>query len=99
MQVILTPEAKADITQATAWYAQRSVRAADEFLRAVGDAFRRIEAQPTAQVVVVAATGARRALLRKFPHRVLYLIEGDRVVVFAVVHHRRDTPAWRERLE
>jgi len=99
MQVILTPEAKADITQVTAWYAQRSVRAADEFLLAVGNAFRRIEAQPTAQVVVDAATGARRALLRKFPQRVLFLIDGDRLVVFAVVHHRRDTPAWSQRLE
>ena len=35
---------------------------------AVGVALARIEAQPTANVVVDAATGARRALLRKFPH-------------------------------
>ena len=99
MRVVLTPEAKADITQVATWYAQRSTRAADEFITAVGITFRRIEAQPTAQVVVDAATGVRRALLRKFPHRVLYLIDEDQLVVFAVMHHRRDTPAWRERLE
>ncbi|MDI1336345.1 MAG: type II toxin-antitoxin system RelE/ParE family toxin [Lacunisphaera sp.] len=97
--MVLTPEAKADIIQAATWYAQRSARAAEAFLGAVGVTFRRIEAQPTAQVVVDAATGARRALLRKFPHRVLYLIDDDRLVVFAVMHHRRDAPAWRERLE
>jgi plasmid stabilization system protein ParE len=99
MRVVLTPEAKADITQVAAWYAQGSVRAANDFLVAVGHAFSRIEAQPTAQVVVDAATGARRALLRKFPQRVLYLVDGQKLVVFAVVHHRRDSSAWRERLE
>jgi toxin ParE1/3/4 len=98
VQVRLTPEARDDIAQATAWYRERSVRAAEEFLLAVGIALARIEAQPTAQVVVDAATGARRALLRRFPHRVLYLVEEDGAVVFAVMHHRRDTPAWRGRL-
>ena len=98
-KAVLTPEAKADLAQAAAWYRERSVRAAEEFLLAVAVAIARIEAQPTAQVVVDAATGARRALLRKFPHRVLYLIDGEQAVVFAVTHHRRDDPAWRERLE
>jgi plasmid stabilization system protein ParE len=98
-KVILTPEAKADIAQAAAWYRERSAQAAERFLFAVGVAFARIEAQPTSQVVIDADTGARRALLRRFPHRVLYLIDGGQPVVFAVMHHRRDDPAWRERLE
>ena len=98
-KVILTPEAKADIAQAAAWYRERSILAAEQFLLAVGGAFARIEAHPTSQVVVDAETGARRALLRRFPHRVLYLVDGGQVVVFAVMHHRRDDPAWRERLE
>jgi len=97
--VILSSEAKADIAQAAAWYRERSILAAEQFLLAVGVAFARIEAQPTSQVIVDAKTGARRALLRKFPHRVLYLVDGGQPVVFAVMHHRRDDPAWRERLE
>jgi plasmid stabilization system protein ParE len=97
--VILTLEAKADVAEATGWYRERSVRAAEEFLFAVSVALARIEKHPTAQVVIDPETGARRALLRKFPHRVLYLIDGERIVVFAVMHHRRNAPAWRERLE
>ena len=96
---ILTPEAKADVAEAVAWYQQRSGRAAEEFLLAVGAAIARIEAQPTAQPVIDPGSGARRALLRKFPHRVLYLVEDGRSVVFAVMHHQRDEPAWRGRLE
>ena len=76
-KVILTREAVTDVAEAAAWYRGRSVRAAEDFLLAVNVAFARIAAQPTAQVVVDAETGARRALLRKFPHRVLYLIDGE----------------------
>lgn len=97
-KVILTLEARADVAAAAAWYRDRSVHAAQRFLLAVSVAFMRIQEQPTAQVVVDFDTGARRALLRRFPHRVLYLVESDRVIVFAVVHHLRDDPAWRERL-
>jgi plasmid stabilization system protein ParE len=84
-KVVLTPEATADVAEATAWYRDRSVQAAENFLFAVADALIRIESQPTANVVVDSDTGARRALLRKFPHSVLYLIDCERVVVFAVI--------------
>ena len=95
----LTPEARFDITEAAAWYRERSILAAERFLFAIGVALSRIEQQPTAQTVVDAVTGARRALLSKFPHRVLYLIDGERIIVFAVISHRRDDPAWRDRLD
>jgi len=98
VKVILTAEARADVARIATWYRERSISAAERFLLAMGVALTRIEVQPTAQVVIDSCTGARRALLRKFPHRVLYLIDDERVVVFAVIHRRRDDPAWRERL-
>jgi plasmid stabilization system protein ParE len=96
--VVFTPEARADIASAATWYRGRSVRASENFLFAIGVAVARMEAQPTANVVIDAETGARRALLRRYPHRLLYMIEGERVVVFAVISHYRDDPAWRDRL-
>lgn len=99
MDLVLTPEAKADVAHAVGWYRERSGRAAEELLLAISVTFARIEAQPTSQVVVDVESGARRALLRKFPHRVLYLIDGVLIVVFAVTHHRRDDPVWRGRLK
>lgn len=98
-RVVLTHEARDDVARSATWYRDRSVRAVDEFLVALGLAMARIESQPTSNVVVDAATGARRALLRKFPHRVLYLIEDEKIVVFAVMHHRREAANWRDRLE
>lgn len=68
-KVVLTPEARTDVAEATRWYRDRSVRAAENFLLAVAVVLTRLEAQPTANVIVDSATGARRALLRKFPYR------------------------------
>lgn len=97
-QLVITAEASADVTEAAAWYQQRSRQAAERFLLAVSAAFAQVAAAPTAHPTVDAATGTRRALLRKFPYRVLYLIDHERVVVFAVMHHHRDASPWRDRL-
>jgi len=94
----LTPEAQRDIAEAAAWYRDRSVWAAEEFLQAITITFARIVRNPTANPVIDPSTGARRALLKRYPQRVLYLLDGDLLIVFAVMHHRRDEPAWRERL-
>lgn len=98
-ELVLTFEARADIAEAAAWYRGQSVLAAERFFAAVGIAFAKIAAHPTAHAILDAETGTRRALLKKFPQRVLYLIDGNRAVVFAVVHHRRDKPVWQERLK
>jgi toxin ParE1/3/4 len=94
----LTPEARRDIAESAAWYHQRSVRAAEEFLEAIHTTLARIANNPAAHPVIDPPTGARRALLKRFPHRVLYLLDRDSLVVFAVVHHRRGEGAWRERI-
>lgn len=97
-RLLLTVEARADVAETALWYRTRSLRASDDFLLALGVAFTRLETHPTSNVVVDEATGTRRALLRKFPQRVLYLIDGGKIVVFAVTHHGRDDSAWRDRL-
>ena len=97
-EVYLTPEARADLAEAATWYRQRSAQAAERFLLAVSASFSRVATNPTAHPVLDQPTGTRRALLRKFPYRVLYLVDGERVVVFAVMHQRRDDRQWRGRV-
>lgn len=98
-KLVLTAEAKADVAEIAGWYRVQSLRAAEKFLLAISGAFSRVEAHPTAHVIVDAKSGTRRTLLRKFPHRVLHLIDRDKIVVFAVIHQRRDDPAWIDRLK
>ncbi|MGE3818959.1 MAG: hypothetical protein AB7I30_05950 [Isosphaeraceae bacterium] len=39
----------------------------------------------------------RRALTRRFPFSVYYLIEADEVVVIGVLHSQRDPSRWKAR--
>jgi plasmid stabilization system protein ParE len=41
--------------------------------------------------------GIRRALLRRFPYAVYFAIEGDIVIVVAVLHASRDPAEWQRR--
>ncbi|MBP9581322.1 MAG: hypothetical protein KBE38_04110 [Ignavibacterium sp.] len=39
----------------------------------------------------------RRILLKKFPFGLFYLIDKDRIIVFAVFHASRNPNQWKER--
>jgi plasmid stabilization system protein ParE len=41
--------------------------------------------------------GIRRALLRRFPYAVYFAVDGDVVVVIAVLHASRDPAEWQRR--
>ncbi len=36
--------------------------------------------------------GFYRVLVRRFPYKVFYRLEGDRIIVFRILHARRDHP-------
>jgi plasmid stabilization system protein ParE len=93
----LTPEAEDDITDAWRWYRQRSVPAADRFMRAMADALDQIERYPEERPILYRT--ARRALVPRFPYILLYYVDGDDAVVFGCFHTARDPGLWRERAD
>lgn len=88
MRPALTPRARAEAMEATAWYLEEGgvelgLRFAEELDRTV----ERIGNNPLAWTEVEA--GIRRALVHGFPYAVLYAVEAGRVEVFTVMHQRR----------
>lgn len=92
LALVVRPSAKRDIAEADAYYAQYSK--ADGFIDALDQAFMQIADRPLMYPLVYA--DVRRALVRRFPYSVFFVIERERVVVLAVHHQRRD-PASRPR--
>ena len=41
---------------------------------------------------------ARIALLKRFPYKVIYLVEGTRIGIPGVLHDRRDPSVWMARV-
>ena len=95
LPVDFTPEAEADVGEAHVWYLARGLDLGEEFLRSLDACIQDVSAFPEASLVV--HRNIRRALLRRFPYCVFYVVEPTRVVVVGVFHARRDPPSWQRR--
>ncbi|HEY8121964.1 MAG TPA: type II toxin-antitoxin system RelE/ParE family toxin [Myxococcota bacterium] len=91
----LTPEAAADVREARAWYASLNPRLARDFMLELDFCVSMLERSPELAQRVDAQL--RRALLRRFPYGVFYVVEVNEVVVLACLHGRRSPTAWRVR--
>ena len=93
--VDVLPDAEAEIRAAFIWYFERSPIAADAFRTEALEAIDSL--QTDAPMWPADEDGIRRYLLRHFPYKVFYEIEGQSVTVLAIAHHRRKPGYWRVR--
>ncbi|HLM68258.1 MAG TPA: type II toxin-antitoxin system RelE/ParE family toxin [Longimicrobium sp.] len=96
MHLIVRPEAEADIDAAFDWYEDQEPGLGAEFIRSVDAALASVERQPHAYPVIYRT--ARRALLRRFPYAVFYLVQNYAVEVVACMHFKRHPRRWRLRV-
>lgn len=96
-RVLILPDAERDIADAHKWYEERSPRLGSEFLRAVEVCMAAIERNPQAHPIV--HKQVRRALLRRFPYGIFYLVQENTIPVLACFHGRRDPKVVRQRAE
>ena len=94
--LIIRPEAESDMAEGFDWYEQHRSGLGDEFLNEVQTRLRMIEENPLRHAVVYSNT--RQSLVRRFPYKVLYLFEGDRVEVLGVVQAKRQPQFWQKRV-
>jgi plasmid stabilization system protein ParE len=94
-RVRLRPGAERDLREARNWYGEQAPGLGEEFLRAVDAALSALPRHPERHPTVHG--DIRRALLRKFPYAVFYLVEENRIVVLACLHVRRDPEEWPDR--
>jgi plasmid stabilization system protein ParE len=90
------PEAEAEAAEARAWYESKRAGLGDEFLLALDAAIESILRNPLQHPV--ARTTVRRAVMRRFPYALFFVVEGDRVTVLAVFHGRRSPRRWQRRV-
>jgi plasmid stabilization system protein ParE len=86
-------KARQDILRAAKWYEQRQPSLGTAFVDQMGATLQSIEDNPSLYPMVY--HGIRRALLRRFPCAVFYIVRETGVSVVAVLHCKQD----RDRLE
>jgi plasmid stabilization system protein ParE len=86
-QIILRPEAEAELAEAFRWYEERMSGLGREFLS--------VARQPEQYAII--HHNVRRALVRKFPYMILFLDCAEQIVVLAVFHAKRIPHRWQKR--
>ena len=84
-----------DVREAYLYLLERDERLADEFQRQVSEALRALA--ETAHHHQAREDSIRRCPLKKFPHGVMYELQEDRVIVYAVAHPKREPGFWKKR--
>jgi plasmid stabilization system protein ParE len=87
--------AQADITDAAQWYEQQAKGLGGEFLRALDACLAGIQRIPESHALV--HPRVRRALLRRFPYGLFYVVDERRIRVIACLHIRRRPAVWKGR--
>jgi toxin ParE1/3/4 len=96
MRVRFVPEADEELSEAAAYLFERSPRAAQRFLLDVDETVKLLRRFP--RLGSPLRRDLRRFLLKVFPYRIIYRIEGEAIVVYAVAHVRRKAGYWRKRV-
>lgn len=95
-QLELTEEARFDIEEAWLWYDQQKTGLGEEFLNSLEASLYQIEQNPL--FFQEAYNTVRVALLRRFPYKIIFTLEGPVIGVLAVIHSRRDPTVWMVRI-
>lgn len=96
-QISLRPEAIADLDDAAAWYEARSAGLGRDFVQEISAAISRLTLAPLIPRLRHRSAGIRWVRSKRFPYRVIYRVEAERIVIFAIMHSARSDSAWRER--
>ena len=94
--VIFTPAARAELIGAQDWYENEVPGLGKRFRAAIDAAIERMSDNPRQFPVV--HRSIRRALLRRFPYALMFVIEADEsLTVIACFHGSRDPEHWQKR--
>lgn len=93
--LIISPEAEAEIDEVGGWYHERNPTIGADFFLAVDNALTAILDNPLQYQLVW--KHFRRARLHGFPYNLIYGVSDQLIRVVACVHGRRDPEVWQSR--
>ena len=93
--VIFTQAARAELIEAQDWYEGEATRLGRRFRRAIGALVERMT--DNLRQFPIVFKNVRRALLRRFPYSLFFVVEDDALTVIACFHASRDPSHWQKR--
>jgi toxin ParE1/3/4 len=94
-EMIIRPEAEAELAEAFDWYEEQLRGLGSEFLISVDATVHAIVRNPLQFPKI--HRDVRRALLHRFPYGVFFLVDDSRIIVIAFFHAKRNPKRWQVR--
>ncbi|HEY2756314.1 MAG TPA: type II toxin-antitoxin system RelE/ParE family toxin [Pseudolabrys sp.] len=94
-RLIVRPQARLELADASDWYDAQDKRLADDLLFAFEETISSIVHNPFQYQVIRGKT--RRAHLGKFPYGLIYTVSDNEIVILSCFHGRRDPKRWQRR--
>ncbi len=88
-------EAEADIAEAYQYYESCWENLGSDFILCIEESFARIKKNPRQYKTIY--KNMHRALVRKFPYGIFYILIDEQIVVLGVLHARKNPKHWQSR--
>ena len=94
--LIIRPEAEADLADAYTWYDRQRKGLGGDFVREVERKLHALRDLPESFPVVY--QDVRRALTKRFPYGIYFVLDDSRIIVIAIFHAKRNPKTWQRRI-
>ena len=94
--LIILSVAEKDIIDIILWYEKKVKGLGNRFIVSLDATFQSIQRNP--KIYPKVYKDFRRALLPRFPYGIYYIIENYSIIIFAVLHEKRNPESWKNRI-
>lgn len=94
--LIIRPEAEADLADAYTWYDRQRTGLGIDLIREVDRKLDDLQSLPESFPIVY--RDVRRALTKRFPYGIYFVVDDTRIVVIAILHAKRNPKTWQRRI-
>ena len=95
--VIVRPEAEEDLKGAFSWYEDNRSGLGYDFLLQVDAGINFIKRNPEIHPIEYKRT--RKHLIKRFPYKIVYLVEAEKIIILAVLHGKRKPDLMKKRID
>ena len=96
-RIQVSDNAKEDLRNSAKYYEAKQVNLGHDFLDNVDDVLERIKENPKQFPIIYKET--RKALIKRFPFQVLFVIRNIEIIVFAIFHSSQNPNKWKTRID
>jgi plasmid stabilization system protein ParE len=96
-KVIVRPEVENDFKEAFSWYEDKRTGLGYDFFLQVDAGINFINRNPEIHPIEYKRT--RKHLIKRFPYKIIYLVEEEKIIILAVIHGKRRPDLIKKRID